>query len=198
MAVLVEAISVVIKTDALLRAFGSLGRFQFSVPNETYCTDGELARAGFMHPDDVRDFVTRLEARGLQYQVEGQSQDLVVIDQQVGFLAPCDWAAFGRVGWQGDSAKRIGACMLNGSSFTQVEVPNGWMYEGSLSQSFGFIPNGNEDSLDLVETREGVEVYQSPLSEKPMYVARTSSSEQAEQAKPKMGRFRLPWIKGES
>lgn len=198
MAVLVEAISVIIKTDALSRGFGSLERFKLSVPNETYCTDSELARVGFMHPDDVRDFVSRLEARGLQYLVDGHSSDLVVVDQQVGFLAPCEWAVFGRVSWQGDPSSRIGACILRDSSSTQVVVPDNWAFENSLSQSFGFTPAGNEDWLKLIETQAGLEVYQSPLSEKPMYVARTNSSERPGQAKPKTGRFKLPFTKGKS
>jgi len=32
---------------------GELNQFCLDVPNETYCADENLARVGFMHPDDV-------------------------------------------------------------------------------------------------------------------------------------------------
>lgn len=174
MAVLVEAISVIIRADALLRAFGDFDRFKRIVPNDTLCADNELVRVGFMHPADVEKFVGQLEAKGLQYLEDGQAIDLVVADQQSGFGAPCDWAMCGKISLDGDPSKRIAACMLNGSSLKQVIMPEDWTFENSLSQSFGFVPSGSEGGIDLVSTEDGLETWRSELTDKPLYVGRIS------------------------
>ena len=177
MAVLIEAISVVIRADALLRAFGDFDRFKRIVPNDTLCADNELVRVGFMHPADVEKFVGQLEAKGLRYLEDGQAIDLVVADQQSGFAAPCDWAMCGKISLDGDPSKRIAACMLNGSSLKQVIMPEDWTFENSLSQSFGFVPSGSEGGIDLVSTEDGLETWRSELTNTPLYVGRTSKSE---------------------
>jgi hypothetical protein len=54
MAVLVEAISVVVRRDAIDRSYeGGWVAFVSSVPNATLCTDDQLARVGFMDPKAV-------------------------------------------------------------------------------------------------------------------------------------------------
>jgi len=51
MAVLVEAISVVVRRDAIDRSFGGGWRaFVSCVPNTTLSTDDQLARVGFTSP----------------------------------------------------------------------------------------------------------------------------------------------------
>jgi hypothetical protein len=52
MAVLVEAISVVVRRDAIDRSFeGGWMAFVSRVPNATLCTDNQLARVDFMDPE---------------------------------------------------------------------------------------------------------------------------------------------------
>src|ERR1700684_3709117 len=98
MAVLVEAISVVVRADAIAeRLDGGWEAFVSLVPNQTLCEDGELARVGFMHPDDTKAFVGSLGAKGLIYIEGGKAMDLVVVDQQRGPLASADWIEFGSV-----------------------------------------------------------------------------------------------------
>ena len=54
MAVLCEAISVVVRRDAIDKYFkGGWIKFVDDVPNSTMCTDGELVRVGFMTPNSV-------------------------------------------------------------------------------------------------------------------------------------------------
>ena len=51
MAVLVEAISVVVRLDAIDRLFaGGRTAMDKLIPNGTYCEDGELMRVGFLSP----------------------------------------------------------------------------------------------------------------------------------------------------
>ena len=104
MAVLVEASSLVIRADRL-RAHITWDAFMTMVPNSTLRADDELVRVGFMHPDDVRSFVERLEATGLRYLEEGVSVDMVVVDQQRGPMVRCDWARI----WVASSRRQRGS-----------------------------------------------------------------------------------------
>src|SRR4051795_4165514 len=98
MAVLIKGISVVIRADRLLAAFGNdWEAFKAVVPNKTLCADSEIARVGFMAPADVKHFVDDLTDVGLTYIVDGTAQDLVVVDQQRGPLVQCAWIEFGYV-----------------------------------------------------------------------------------------------------
>ena len=139
MAVLIEAISVVVRSEPLLDRFGNdWERFKNEVPNQTLCADGEIVRVGFMVPIDVQRFVEGLERHGLQYLREGRSVDLVVVDQIRGPMVPCDWIEFGHVSVGSGRQNRVAVCRLKGSLATQVVMPEGWQFESSLSASHGF------------------------------------------------------------
>ena len=177
MAVLVEAISVVIRYDRLLEAFGNdWEAFKRIVPNKTLCADNELARVGFMAPDDVRAFVETLQRRALTYLVDGAAQDLIVVDQLRGPVAACDWVDFGQINIEGDPRKRVAACRLTESTQSVVVTPEGWTFEKSLSSSFGFVPNEHlGKSLTLKRDEDGLEVYHNRLTGKEVFVGRTSN-----------------------
>lgn len=67
MAVLVEAISVIVRRDAINQRFaGGWEAFVECVPNATLCYDADLARVGFMARADAQAFIHRLEVRGLR------------------------------------------------------------------------------------------------------------------------------------
>lgn len=176
MAVLAEGISVVIRCDRLLAAFeGDWDSFKAIVPNTTLCADNELVRVGFMVPADVKDFVDRLAGRGLIYFANGAAQDLVVVDQMRGPMARCDWIEFGQINLGGDPTQRVAACRLVGSTQSVVIMPEGWVFEESLSASFGFVPNEQlEKSLTFVRHHDGMEVYHNRLTGKEVFVGRTS------------------------
>jgi len=66
MPVLIEGISVVVRASAILSKYaGGWPAFEALVPNRTLCADGELARVGFMVPEDARAFAERLAQGGL-------------------------------------------------------------------------------------------------------------------------------------
>lgn len=143
MAVLIEAISVVIRLDRLMAAFEEdWDAFKAIVPNDTLCSDNELVRVGFMAPHDVEGFCNVLLACGLRHLAQGHAMDFVVADQQRGFASPCDWAEFGHIDWQGDPARRTPVCRRKGSRARTIMVPEGWEWERSLIASFRFIPLG--------------------------------------------------------
>lgn len=175
MAVLVEGISVVIRADALLAAFADdWERFKRTVPNRTLCADGELVRVGFMAPDDVRAYVEDLGSFGLAYIDDGKARDLVVVDQIRGPAAACDWIEFGHVNVDRDPNKTVAACRLKGSKENVLIQPEGWRFEESLSNSYGFVPTRDlAKSLNLLERDEGIDVYENGLTGKKAYVGRT-------------------------
>src|SRR5215467_646371 len=112
MAVLVEAISVVVRRDAIDRAFdGGWRAFVSSVPNATLCTDDQIARVGFMDPKAVENFVKGLEAAGLVFLRSGRCVDIAVIDQQRGPTMPCEWIEFAQIPF-GKSGGKVAACWL--------------------------------------------------------------------------------------
>lgn len=197
MAVLVEGISVVIRTDRLLQGFqDDWAAFRDIVPNDTLCADGELVRVGFMHPDDVRSFVVELQHRGLQHLVDGHAIDCVVADQLSGLTSPCDWVEYGKIDWAGDPNKKVSACRLKGSTSKQIVTPDGWDYDRSLSSSFCFVSSEAETGMRLEEDDgKGLQTWRSPLSEKPQYLGRPYRKQPSEDASPpkKMGWLSRLW-----
>lgn len=171
MSVLVEAISIVVDRDAIDARFpGGWDAFVQFVPNPTLCADPFLARVGFMHVDDVRHFVEALEARGLRHLRNGRAIDLVVVDQQRGPTTGCDWVEFGKL----EGAVCVSACRRRGEPDLPMACPEGWTYEGSLSQTFGFTPLETvDDSLAFLRHDDGVDVYLDRRTGKEVYIARS-------------------------
>ena len=93
MAVLVEAVSIIVRLEAVkARYAGSWEAFKANIPNQTLCWDDEIARVGFMSPPDADGYIQSLIECGLHYlDADGTTLDLVKIDQIKGVLSPCDW-----------------------------------------------------------------------------------------------------------
>ncbi len=185
MAVLVEAISVIVRREAINQRFaGGWPAFQDLVPNATLCYDEDLARVGFMEPDDTRRFIQGLEAWGLTYlNRRHQAVDIAVADQQRGLMVDCDWLEFARV--KITDTGKVGACWLfEGprlaygvhlpSLSLTLATPPGWEYEESLSKEFGFAPDGKEaERLEYLRTEDGVDVYWDLEARKEVFIGRT-------------------------
>jgi len=149
MAVLVEAISVVVRRDSIDRLFsGGWDSFLETVPNQSFCTDDELTRVGFLGPDEVGAYIEELHAGGLQYFVDGKAQDICVVDQQRGPMVECDWLEFahlpmgdGKVGatWLFEGPKIAAGIHMKGGSMN-LATPADWTFKGSLSETFHFLP----------------------------------------------------------
>ncbi len=178
MAVLIEAISVVVKRSSVDEKFdGGWQAFVDNVPNDTLCADDEIARIGFMSPADVESYVQHLEALGLAYLRDDKAQDMVVVDQQRGLAVSCDWAETGHISLDGSSDKIIMACRATDSTLDTMISPDGWQYEGSLSQTFAFAPSEHVDkSLKFLRHEDGLDVYLNTLTGKEVYLGRTGES----------------------
>ena len=179
MAVLVEGISVIIRRKAIEEKFpGGWEAFVDDVPNDTLCADDELARVGFMSPADVKAYVRHLEGLGFCCLSQGKSVDLVVADQLQGPAAPCDWGQFGHVTVGDNQSNRVAACRAVGSTVNMLIFPDGWQYEGSLSQTFGFVPGDHpENGMKFLRRENNVDVYHNSLTGREMYVGRTAKKQ---------------------
>src|SRR5262245_20492078 len=92
MAILIEAATVVIKVASLNARFpGGLAAFEQRAPTSTYRSDGVVAGISFMVPADAWFFVRSLTAHGFVDPSATSSSDVAVVEQNDGFLAPCDW-----------------------------------------------------------------------------------------------------------
>ncbi len=175
MAVLVEGISVIVRRAAIDAHFpGGWNGFARNAPNRTLCADADLARVGFMSPDDVKSFVQDLERHGLKFSDGKLAVDLVVVDQVMGPTIPCSWVEFGSVQLKDG---KVSACQLAGSRDRNVACPVGWKYSGSLSEKFGFVPNGAmSETMKFLRRENGVDVYLDLTSGKEVYMGRTAGA----------------------
>jgi hypothetical protein len=176
MAVLIEAISVVLSVSAIQNKFpGGWDKFKESIRNQTLCCDNEVARVGFMDPSDVENFIESVCSEHLTFIKNERSIDLAVFDQQRGLTTECDWLEVGKISWEGDPSKRITVARLKGSQFNQIMTPKDWDYEGSLSHTFGFSPTAaDKRGLIFLRHEKGLDVYLNELNGKEVYVGRNS------------------------
>jgi len=175
MSVLVEAHSVIVRCDAIHERYeGGWDQFSADVPNRTLCSDGEIARIGFMSPTDARAYINYLEHCGLRIGGHGTTVDLAAVFQQSGLKVPCDWLEFGRVEITHCPSASVAYCRLRGSACVQLTTPPRWKYEESLSQTFGIFPSAAASpGIEFLCHENGVDVYYDSLAEKEVFVGRT-------------------------
>ena len=190
MAVLCEAISVVVRRDSIDKHFkGGWVRFQQNIPNSTMCTDGELVRIGFMSPNAVQEYVESLEAEGLQFKEEkrflgvfgkGRSKkDIVVVDQHQGPTLLCNWIEFGKfpLGKEGINVsmcwlfegERIATGIHMKSNRMDLHHPPGWTIEQTRELTF----SGSTDfrsQYKFLRSENGLNVFLDEESGKEVYI----------------------------
>jgi len=169
--VIVEGLSVIVKVaDLELRYPGGFVGFGQDVPNKTLCTDGELARVGFMSPADLEGFVRHLQRRGMHFRRNGRVADVAVVDQLRGLTVPCDWLEIHKVTHDGGT---VAAGALKGGAATGVAAPDGWQFSESLSRSYTYVPAEQTNKLEYLRHDNGLDVYRSPLTGGEVYAGRT-------------------------
>ena len=192
MAVLVEAISVIVRRKAIDdKLTNGWGGFQEIVPNKTLCFDDNLARVGFMSPQDVQGFVYQLQERGLTFLKNNQAVDIAVVDQQRGVTTECAWLTFTHLNINAVGDK-VAVCWLVSEERSQaagihmpsnwqpgesikLATPRGWTYENSLSQNFKFVENDNlHKEMIFLGHEDGMDVYLDLKTGKKLYEGRTS------------------------
>ena len=181
MAVLCEGISVIVRRDSIDHCLeGGWPAFQELVPNATLCSDGTLARVGFMDPRNVEEFVDTLEPLGLEL-----FKDMAVVDQMSGPTRECEWLEFGRfqVGkseedkasmcWLFEGERIMGKALYINANAKELHTPPGWQYEGSMSQQFTFVPMEDlEDRMEFLRSDDELDVYRDRATDKEVFVGR--------------------------
>lgn len=173
MAVLVEAISVIVRRPAIAERFkGGWQAFQSAIPNATGCNDDDLARVGFMSPDGVEAFVSMLEAGGLIFQREGEAVDIAVVDQLRGPTIPAPWLEISKIELF-EPPLKVTACWPAGKKLGGIALPAGWKFEGSLSDRPSFAAEGTEgDRLKFLQHEDQTDVYLDLVTGKEVFVGR--------------------------
>lgn len=174
MAVLVEAMSVIVSRNSIEEKYpGGWEAFVESVPNETLCADDEIARIGFMTPNDVNRFIRQLVMNGLVFVKDGRGVDIAVGDQLSGITSPCDWLEFGHINLTPTGSK-VAACRKVGSDLMSLSTPIGWKYEGSLSHKYVCVsPEYVDEGMKFLRHENGVDVYLNLLTGEEVYAGRT-------------------------
>lgn len=186
MAVLVEAISVVVRRDAIDdRYSGGWREFLNCIPNCTFCADEELARVGFMSPSDVESFVKHLESCGLTFLRNGLCVDIAIVDQRLGPTMPVEWLEFAQLSlsstgnkvavcWLFEGPKIAAGIHMPSLSMT-IATPNGWTYENSLSANSKFITAEEEqEKLKFLRHDNDMDVYLDLSTGKEVYLGRSN------------------------
>ncbi len=133
MPVLIEGVCVLVRLQSVTNRYrGGADAFLRSAVFVSACADEHLVRLGFLTTHDAFACAKDLEHHGIC----PESSDLALVDQQDGFLTPCNWAELGNVGWDGDRSHIVVGCRLVGDSSLRMAVPEDWHFNGSLSQQY--------------------------------------------------------------
>ena len=111
MPVLAEAISVCVLRSAIDGKYDyGWDAFRARTPNYSLCTDGEIARVGFMHPDDSSAFADDLIEYGLSCDQDGGPTDICIVDQVEALIGSCSWISVHHL--EINSGQLVQACSL--------------------------------------------------------------------------------------
>lgn len=156
MSVLAEALSLVVENRVLARRYpGGVKGFARDCPNASFCSDGRIARVGFLSPRDTRFFLGLLEACGLHWGGSSRIPEVAIVDQNVGLLHPCLWIEFGH------AQEGLPLCWHAAHRPGRLVVPVDWQPE--QSETFETLPDipfprlmrylRTEDRLDWYQNR---------------------------------------------
>jgi hypothetical protein len=176
MAVLIEAISVVIRLVTIAEKYpGGVEQYVKDSPNRTLCMDDSIARLGFMTGRDAQDFIESLERLGFRCAVDGEFDEIAVVDQFDGLYMPCDWLEYLKlVIFEGDI--RVSICKSKGNPIGDVVFPCGWNYEKSLSKrTLPMDSRSLGDRLIFLKHKDGVDCYRDALTGEEVFITRTIS-----------------------
>ena len=172
MAVLIEAINVVIQLETLRARYpGGIEGYQDACPNRSFCADDHLARVGFLQPAEMEAFAGKLEELGLVAIKDGACADFAIVDQLQGPIAPCAWFEWGR------HADGFNLGWLAGTKPGTVLVPHGWTLEDSLNID-AIVPRDasrDRDGLEFVREGDELDVYRDPETGREVYMRKTAA-----------------------
>jgi hypothetical protein len=173
MAVLVEAISIIIRKETIDAKYpGGVDQYIEDCPNRTFCMDEDITRVGFMSPEDVDVFIDNLEFLGFTYVTNGQYDEIAVAVQFKGFILPCDWLECLDVKiFKGD--QKLMACQIKDSAVCRLFYPCDWDYESSLSKEVVMVETEDVDKRMMFLRHEGgIDFYLDALTGREVCIGR--------------------------
>ena len=178
MSVLLECYSVIVKNSKIISDFpGGMNGFMESMPGGHYCTDGEIIRVGFMHPDDTEKYIQFLESLGLVILKDDKAVDICVIDAWAGAWMDCEWLLVGDFFPEDYPNKRILYARLVNSKLKSVKklediaVPEVWTIKRNIFSDKDFEPSMEEDH-EYIGREGNLDVYFDKKRGKKVYLGR--------------------------
>ena len=184
MSVLAEALSVIVLCSSIEKKVrGGWSTFMAIVPNNTLCTDQEIARVGFMTAYDVHVFIGELEKLGLIYLENEVSVDDCVFDQFTGPWATVMWLMGGPATYD-EVGGEITICALDKAgqfvlpAFYELALPANWKYAQSMSSiRTNLSVDEFSERMKYIRTDNGMEVYLDDVDKTEVYIGRTSKTQ---------------------
>lgn len=173
MAVLAEALSVIVRVDVIEDAIpkGMVG-YRAMVPNGSFCTDGRLVRVGFVTPLDVGAFYEHLRQFGLRLDDDERFVDIAIVDQYEGPTFPCPWLRFERHA-EGYSSVRL----VDEPLSQPVAAPANWTPANSAKIKRTLPEEADEHFIEM-GSENGAEMLLDTRTGQFRYVARAAVSEE--------------------
>ncbi len=166
MAVLIEGFSVVVRNRTLAAQYpGGVPGFRRDCPNNSFCTDGNLCRVGFMTRDDADRCVAELAEKGLTPVLKQAAADVALVSQMDGPLHACDWLELDRWG-------PAAIAWLAGTERGDVHAPAGWSADRALQH---MTAAEMKERLEFVRSDGNVDVYRDKTTGQELYLGRTAA-----------------------
>lgn len=169
MGVIIEAINVIVPNAAIeSRYTGGVSRYEESVPNQTFCSDGYLTRVGFTAPPDVDAFIGIITRAGLRLLDGEKFEEIAVVDQRTGLTRRADWL---RLGQYADSTT---VAWLSGTNVSPVAIPVGWkptdfQFHRNEELADRFLPLADERGGNvLLDFKTGREIHVARTTDRPL------------------------------
>jgi hypothetical protein len=146
MAVLVEGVCLLLRCDSVNRLYpGGVAALADECTAQAVCADEELMALTFEDSDAAEEYLAELEQYGFRHLHNDMAVDAVLADPHLGPISPCGWAEYGQAAIDSDETKRVAICSMPGAEVSDLCVPKGWRFKGSLSEELALEDDGDEN-----------------------------------------------------
>jgi len=168
MAVLILGVNVVIKVDVINRLYpNGIQGVEDECPNQTFCTDGNIARIGFMNFNDANAYTNKLKDYGMTHKISGICIDFTQFSGELGLEPGCDWINLDQ--------DKIGYffAWLSGTEQGQIILPAGFEPDPSKNSLIYYSPEDSEKYLEFVRVEGNIRVFRDTRTGETRYVGST-------------------------
>jgi len=166
MAIAIEAVTVVVKNEAIEHRYpGGAETFRSNIPNRTFCADESLSRCSFMVEADAEAFLKELGSLGLRVE---DGSDAVICDAFHQAMRPaCDWLLMG-------AYQKSVIAWLAGEDVKTIVGPPGWDPENPKPLKFSTTAEAAK-RLKYLRSDGNVHAYWDKEDNVEVYIGRTQA-----------------------